>query len=93
MNNVELSQAIVTIAQATVTASQFPGVRIQSSETDEWTYDVTTPVGDYNRYNVPLASLVVEVNAAIDELTNRFGKHGEGLGDLVLNASVNTRPA
>ena len=92
-DNIQLSQAIVTIAEATARASTFPGVRIVPSETEEWTYDISTLVAGYDRHDVALEHLVVEAASVVTELQSRFGEHGEGLGDLVLTASVNTRPS
>ena len=88
MNNIEMNAAIVTIAAATVEAAKFPGVRIEASATDEWTYDITTPVAGYDRHGVALEQLVVEVKTTVTELQMAYGDHGEGLGNLVLDFGI-----
>ncbi len=92
MTNSQISQAIVTIAEATVVASCFPSVRIEASSTSEWTYDITAVDPDYNRSGVALEHLVVEVKNVVDELQSRYGEHAERLGDLVLNIRINEKP-
>lgn len=91
-SSIELNQAICTIAEAAAITYTFPGVQVEASETFEWRYDITTPDRGYNRYGVTLDRLVVEVKNAVAELQSAFGEHGERLGDLVLDITVNAAP-
>ena len=90
-----ISQAIVTIAQATVAASQFPGISIEASSTDEWTFNVSHSVDHRcDCEGVTLDKLRVAVGTMVDELEGRYGPGGVGLEDAVMPATrVNSQPA
>ncbi len=90
MNNVQLNQTIVIVAEAVSIARTFPGVLIWASTTEEWCYHISTPDSRYDRKDVPLEQLRVEAANVVTELQSRFGEHGEGLDDLVLNLRINS---
>ena len=90
MNTVDLNRAICAIARSHVVAERFPGVHI--TPTEDGMFDITAPDQRYNRSNIGLEQLTAEVGSVVFELQGKYGEHGEGLGDLVLDIRINEKP-
>ena len=93
-SNIELSQAIVTVAMAVNIASRFPGIMIDASPTDEWGFSITHSVDHaFDCHNVALDELVAWVKTVKAELEGRYGPGGARLDDAILpELRINSHP-
>ncbi len=78
-----------TIIDAKLAARQFPGLSVEPRQDDPWVYDICHGLDDrFDRKNVPLERLVVQVEDVKLELQAVYGEHGEKLFDMPLHIEI-----